>query len=377
MFNITEYVNTCMLEFNDHPFSAVDSLVLSQFCYLRLDKIFTEIKTNQDKIYIKDLFRSEHFDSMLYNVWAPDDNKKLLIALAASPRFRDIMIDHYVNYIDEKSELQFSAITCFLPNDITYIAYRGTDATLIGWKEDFNMSFTMPVPAQEEALLYLEKISKDTFNNIILGGHSKGGNLAIYAGMFASEAIKQRLIGIYSHDGPGFNKDVINSQTYQSITHLINKTIPQSSFIGLLLENQNHYEVVKSASFWFYQHDPFSWEIKDNDFIYVDKLTNAAKYTNKTINDWLNTASTEERELFIETLYNVIKATEAKTIHDLGKDIIQAGKNVLAAINDVDDKTKKLVMQAIKELVGLSLKNLVPSIPKKGINHDTEDDNDN
>ncbi len=377
MFNITNYAKDMMLCFDEYPFNAVDSLVLSQLSYLRIGKVFDKLKTIQDKVLIKDLYKAEHFEGMLYNVWSPEDNKELLLAVAASPRFRDIQIDDYINTVDETSEKQFSAMTFYLSSRLVYLAFRGTDATLIGWKEDFNMSFTMPVPSQDEALNYLNKVAVNEQLDIILGGHSKGGNLAVYATMFAKDSIKKRIIAVYSHDGPGFSKEVINSQTYQSITHLINKTIPQSSFIGLLLENQNHYEVVKSGSFWFYQHDPFSWEIKDNDFVYVDKLTNAAKYTNKTINEWLNTATKEERELFIDTLYQVIKASDAKTIYDFKKDIIQEGKNILAAINDVDDKTKKFVMQTIKELVTLSLKNLVPTIPKKVINHDTENIDDN
>ncbi len=377
MFNITNYAKDMMLCFDEYPFNAVDSLVLSQLSYLRIGKVFDKLKTIQDKVLIKDLYKAEHFEGMLYNVWSPEDNKELLLAVAASPRFRDIQIDDYINTVDETSEKQFSAMTFYLSSRLVYLAFRGTDATLIGWKEDFNMSFTMPVPSQDEALNYLNKVAVNVQLDIILGGHSKGGNLAVYATMFAKDSIKKRIIAVYSHDGPGFSKEVINSQTYQSITHLINKTIPQSSFIGLLLENQNHYEVVKSGSFWFYQHDPFSWEIKDNDFVYVDKLTNAAKYTNKTINEWLNTATKEERELFIDTLYQVIKASDAKTIYDFKKDIIQEGKNILAAINDVDDKTKKFVMQTIKELVTLSLKNLVPTIPKKVINHDTENIDDN
>lgn len=377
MFNITNYAKDMMLCFDEYPFNAVDSLVLSQLSYLRIGRIFDKLKTIQDKVLIKDLYKAEHFEGMLYNVWSPEDNKELLLAVAASPRFRDIQIDDYINTVDETSEKQFSAMTFYLSSKLVYLAFRGTDATLIGWKEDFNMSFTMPVPSQDEALNYLNKVAVNEQLDIMLGGHSKGGNLAVYATMFAKDSIKKRIIAVYSHDGPGFSKEVINSQTYQSITHLINKTIPQSSFIGLLLENQNHYEVVKSGSFWFYQHDPFSWEIKDNDFIYVDKLTNAAKYTNKTINEWLNTATKEERELFIDTLYQVIKASDAKTIYDFKKDIIQEGKNILAAINDVDDKTKKFVMQTIKELVTLSLKNLVPTIPKKVINHDTENIDDN
>ena len=323
------------------------------------------------------MLRADLFNKLFKNVWAPEQNHELLYALAANPRFRELEMVHYVNKIDEQTEKQFSAVTYLLPNNTIYIAYRGTDSTLVGWKEDFNMSFTMPVPAQNEALAYLNMIATQYEGKIMVGGHSKGGNLAVYAAMFASEQIKARLTGIYSHDGPGFQKEVFSGKEYQSIVSLIKKTIPQSSMIGMLLEYQDNHAIVKSKGFWFMQHDPFLWEVNDTDFIYQTHLTNGAIYTNKTINQWLMSATIEERELFIDTLYEVISSTNAQTLEQLGDNIIKDGKKILTAINGVDDKTKKFVIQTMKELVSLSFKNLLPNIKTKGDKDETKDTDDN
>ncbi|MDD2592695.1 MAG: DUF2974 domain-containing protein [Erysipelotrichaceae bacterium] len=363
MANIIDYVKEQLKDLNDLSFNQVDSLVLSQYAYIRFDEIFSD---NHKDYLIKDMLQAEHFNDMLKYVWAPDENKELLFAMAASPRFRNIKMSHYVNKLDDKTEKQFSAVTYHLNDDLIYLAFRGTDSTIVGWKEDFNMSFTMPVPAQTEALAYLRLMASTSKAKIMLGGHSKGGNLAVYAAMNADEKIKERIIFVYNHDGPGFQETVFNSDGYLAIADRIKKTIPQSSMVGMLLEFQDHYSIVKSKGFWFLQHDPFLWEVNEEDFLYQQHLSNAAKYTNKTINQWLTKATIKERELFIDTLYNVIKSTNAQTLSQLTDNIIQDGKNILGAISDVDEQTKKFVLQTIKDLASISFKNLLPNKKNKG-----------
>ena len=363
MANIIDYVKEQLKDLNDLSFNQVDSLVLSQYAYIRFDEIFSD---NHKDYLIKDMLQAEHFNDMLKYVWAPDENKELLFAMAASPRFRNIKMSHYVNKLDDKTEKQFSAVTYHLNDDLIYLAFRGTDSTIVGWKEDFNMSFTMPVQAQTEALAYLRLMASTSKAKIMLGGHSKGGNLAVYAAMMADQEIKKRIISVYNHDGPGFQETVFSSDDYLAIADRIKKTIPQSSMVGMLLEFQDHYSIVKSKGFWFLQHDPFLWEVNEEDFLYQQHLSNAAKYTNKTINQWLTKATIKERELFIDTLYNVIKSTNAQTLSQLTDNIIQDGKNILGAISDVDEQTKKFVLQTIKDLASISFKNLLPNKKNKG-----------
>lgn len=363
MGNLIDYVKKELHRFDEKPFNAVDSLVLSQFIYIHFDDILADLQKHSKKIRIGDMLKAEYFERMLNDVRANVNNQQLLFAIAASPRFRDIIMQNYVNHSDVVQEKQFCAVTYVLDEQTCYVAYRGTDSTIVGWKEDFNMSFTMPVPSQVEAARYLLEIAKKQSGQLLTGGHSKGGNLAVYAAMKAPAAVKQRLAGVYSHDGPGFQREVFASSEYQDIAELIHKTIPQSSMVGMLLEYQDNYMIVKSNEFWFMQHDPFSWQINQGDFIYQKHLSDTARYTNATINQWLMSVTPAERERFIDTLYNVIKTTNAKTVNELGDNLMQDGKAMITALNDVDDETKKFVFQTIKELASLSFRNLMP--PKR------------
>lgn len=363
MSNIIDYAESELNTFQKKAFNPIDSLVLAQFSYIHFDNIMKVLQKEKNDVMIKDLFKAEYFDKMLLEVRDNVSNQKLLMALAASPRFRDIKISDYINKVDSQLEKQFSATTFYIDADTAYVAFRGTDSTIVGWKEDFNMSFEMPVPSQVEAVEYLNAVGKDFNGKIIVGGHSKGGNLAVYATMYCQDFINKQIIQVYCHDGPGFQEEVFQSIAYQNIVERLHKTLPQSSTVGMLLEYQDNYSVVKSNEFWFMQHDPFSWQVAKDDFIYEEHITQTAKYTNTTINQWLQSATPKERELFIDTLYSVINKTNITRVDQFKDNIIQDSKTIINALNDVDDQTKRFVYQTLKELVSLSFKNLIP--PKK------------
>ena len=163
---------------------------------------------------------------------------------------------------------QFAAMTFDLPDGSSYIAFRGTDATIVGWKEDFNMAFQYPVPSQAEAADYLNEAARHCRGKLYVGGHSKGGNLAVYAAANCRPDVSARLARVFSHDGPGFLEQALQSEAFRQVLPKIEKTLPQSSMIGMLLEHQENYKIVKSSSISIWQHNPFSWEINGDDFSY-------------------------------------------------------------------------------------------------------------
>jgi len=183
-------------------------------------------------------------------------------------------------------EKQFCAVTIFLNEDTAYIAFRGTDVTLVGWKEDFNMAFKSPVPSQEEAVRYVAEVAENFKGKLLLGGHSKGGNLAVYVYAKLNRQLKDRIIKVYSHDGPGFKENAIDTLELESSQKIVEKTVPQSSVIGMLLESQEQYSIVKSNRTGLLQHDPFSWVIEGDHFIFVERLTKNAKYMDKSLHNW-------------------------------------------------------------------------------------------
>ncbi|HCP15442.1 MAG TPA: hypothetical protein DIT32_06750 [Peptococcaceae bacterium] len=358
MGNIIDYAEKEMARMWLKSFNAVDSLVLSQFSYIHFDHLVPSLLEEAAPVRIGDVLKAEFFEQMFRDVRDADSNRKLLFALAASPRFRDIQLSYYVDKVEPVLEKQFSALTFLLEDQTAYIAYRGTDANLIGWKEDFNMAFTSPVPSQEEGVGYLQTIAGWVPGLLRIGGHSKGGNIAVYSAMKCDAGVQDRIIGIYNHDGPGFVDSVFETQEYNKIKDRVHKTLPQSSLVGMLMQHLENYQVVESKRFGILQHDPFSWFVENDDFRYAEKVSLAAMHRHKTIDQWLSALSKEQRELFIDTLYQVIEATDSDTIYEFSEDWLKKALAMLNALKNIDSETMKFMGETINDLVKLSIKNL-------------------
>jgi len=360
MKNIIDYVKNELSSFQEKEFKAVDSLVLSQFCYADFERLVPGFSNEFAPVRIKDLLKAEHFNAMFKGVLDFKNNLNLLYALAASPRFRDIRMKFYVNKLDYKQEKQFSAVTYQIDEHTHYISYRGTDTTFVGWKEDFNMAFKSPIPSQEEGVDYLNTVGKLTEGDIIIGGHSKGGNIAVYSAMKCLPEVQDRIKKIYSHDGPGFKDSIFSTPEYERIKDRINKLLPQSSIVGMLLQTQESYVVIKSARSGIMQHDPFSWVIEDDDFNYVNNISNSSLNINKALNEWLANLSEEKREVFIDTLFHTINSTNAKTLGDLSEVHIKDFAKILRTFRSIDRETRKFVAQTIRDLIVLYVRNMNP-----------------
>ena len=357
MNNIISYTQENLDTFTQAPFDSVDSLILSSAAYIHFPDIIPEV-CNWKGIRLQELYRAEFFEEMFHNIPLAEDTRKLFYALAASPRFRDIRVMGYVEQFDLVSEKQFSATTFQIQPDLYYIAYRGTDSTFIGWKEDFNMTFQAPIPSQEEAVRYMEKAALYCPGKILTGGHSKGGNLAVYAAAMCRENIQSRIEKVYSHDGPGFLEPILQSKQFQNISSRIEKTLPQSSVIGMLLEHREQFDVIKSNSLGLLQHDQFTWEIEGNHFIYIDHLTKNAKFADKTLTEWLNHISAADRERFVDALYSVLSANNLTSIDDFKADWQTAIPATLHALSQLDGDTKKFILHTLKNLASLGIKNV-------------------
>jgi hypothetical protein len=358
MKNIIDYAIEENDTFKNRKFNAADSLVLSQLAYLRFDKFVPGLFDTATPVSIKEIASKENLDMLFRDTWNSKNNRRLFFALANSSRFRDLKMVFYVNKIDNKTEKQFSAITFLLDDCSAYIAYRGTDSTFIGWKEDFNMAFISPVPSQEEGVAYLNAVADRISCQLKIGGHSKGGNIAVYSSIKCRQPVQKRITHVFSHDGPGFRDEVFQCHEYLTIKDRINKTLPQSSIIGMLLQNQEHYSVVKSNRIWFMQHDSFSWLINGSDFQYVQSVKKSALFMNGTLNQWVNSFDDQKRELFVNTLFQIIQATNAKTFYDLTGDWPQKAVAVLGTMKEIDDETRRFMFQTIRSLFILAVKSI-------------------
>lgn len=317
MKSILDYIdNYGHLSFEEKEFGKVDSLILSQFSYLKMDGIVPQVGTIKPSILIKDIAKSDELAGLFADERFAHVNMELFEKMAFSKRFGNIGLNHYINLVNRKWEMQFSAVTCYLAPGLTHVVYRGTDETVVGWKEDFNMAFTAAVPAQVKAVDYLRYVSERIKGDFSLGGHSKGGNLAVYAAMKCPEEIRNRITRIDSHDGPGFTRETLAESDFEKIKDRIRKYVPHSSIIGMLLQSQEDYKVIMAKSFGILQHDPFNWIVEGDDFVYRDDIANHSSIGDEAINEWALRADNDELKSFINKLFDIFTKSGIDDLND-------------------------------------------------------------
>ncbi len=351
MANMIDYVKQNHKTMMNSPLNEVDSLVLSQLAYIRY---YPPV----GGMYLREIYANEVLYELSKDKKEDQRNLALLEAVSLSLRFKNIRLDNYKEITNEMNDEQFAAMTFYLETGSIYVAYRGTDGTLVGWREDFNMAFVYPIPAQKTALAYLSEIGSKNSNPIYVGGHSKGGNLAIYASCLVSEKIKKNIIFVFSHDGPGFQQEFLEQCYFNTIKEKLKKTVPESSLIGMLLYTHMHYTIIKSNEFFIMQHDPFSWVVEEDHFVEVEKLSNGSIYTNEVIYHWLKNLPKEKREHFINALFNILAASGAKTFKEFSYVWRQKIPAMLLAMSDLSKEEKYYLWETIKALLVMAIKKI-------------------
>ena len=359
MANMLDYIDwRGDLTFDEAPFCEVDSLILSQICYVDFEGIVSPSlkETTTLSAAAKGYLRRHAGEKAYLGAIVPKEIILLMSRAASSKRFSKIEMCGHVNLVLDDVEMQFSATTFIVKKGMVFVAFRGTDDTLVGWKENFNMSFMHPVPAQTESVAYLESvIASRKEKEVIVGGHSKGGNLAVYAFTKASKKTKARVKEAYNHDGPGFSREFIESPDYDEVRSRIRTILPQTAVVGMLLEHEERYDVIKSNQTGLFQHDSFSWEVLGPNFIHLDTVTKESKLIDKTIREWLSTMPAEERESFVENLYASLSAQGAKTLTDLSSDKAK----IIKVWSGLDAASRSTALKYIKLLFTETAKDIL------------------
>lgn len=355
MSNILDYIDwRGDLTFKNDRFNEIDNLILSRVAYFYFDGVIN----SDEAITINEAYnRFLNLKEENIRVLQKED-LDLFPAVANSRRFGGLLLKKYINKRDLNEEKQFSAITVLLPDNTAYIAFRGTDNTLIGWKEDFNMSFMKSVPAQKDAKKYLNDVSKDTTGMLRIGGHSKGGNLAVYAAAFCDNDIKDRIIEVYNNDGPGFFEEIINTPNYQSILPKIHTYIPQSSIIGRILNHEEKFTIVKSTQVGIYQHDLYSWQLKGNKFVEMQEVTKESEFIDKTLKKMLKEVDEEQRKKFWMALYEILSSTKVETLAEIRENWFSNSKIFLDTYKNLDEESKKIINTTLKSLLSVAKENI-------------------
>lgn len=337
------------LSFEVSPPNEVDVMILSQIVYLDLD---SEIPEEGGAVTLRTAMRSfvrRNQGKRLYlGRILPPEMVHLAVRAAKTARFGAIELRSFVNRIRQgREQSQFCAMTATLCENLHMLIYRGTDDTLVGWKENFNMSFMMPVPAQIEAELYFRRMAEECEGELILCGHSKGGNLAVYAAVEAEEQYGDRVRAVYNLDGPGFDLRFIGSDSYAALRDRIYTLLPQSSVVGMLLEHEERYEVVKSNASGLLQHSGFTWEALGAGFIRLDEVSEESRRIDRSLKLWLSGMSPAERERVVDSIYEILSASGAKTLTDISADKVRLAK----AWNTLDAQSRSVILKCLSLLI--------------------------
>lgn len=364
MANMLDYIDwRGDLTFDIAPFNDIDNIIFSQLSYIEFAGIVPPPSKRADISIYDAAKKLENMPGQRTDlgVLVPGTSiSELLEKVSNAKRYSDLKLSSYINHVDYDKQIQFAALTVDIGNRTKYLAFRGTDDTLVGWQEDFNMSFLDTVPSQNEALAYVDIVS-ETCDGIILGGHSKGGNLAVFAGVHCSPAAKSKLIGIYNNDGPGFSAAMLENENYLNVKNKIHTFVPQSSVVGMLLERAEKITVVKSTQSGLHQHDAFSWEVLGDKFVYAEKLTRESELIEKSLKAWLATMEVSKRKEFVEALFAMLSGADAKTLTELSSDKIKLIRSIVSLSPEMRD----VIISSLRNLLSESAKNIHSKITSK------------
>ena len=340
------------LSFAASEFNEVDSLILSQLVYVDLDGIVPGTDTKESislaeasERYWETHDREEILSRVSMTKSAPFVMKKM----AKTRRFSNLRLWGYVNDINDEEQSQFSVMCVTFPDETLYVAFRGTDNTITGWREDFNMGYLSETPGQLKAVAYLNRMAADA-ETVMVGGHSKGGNFAVYASVRCRPDIQEKIVRVYSNDGPGFQRSMIESPEYQRMIPKIETILPESSIVGMLLEHQESYRVVRSSHSGIQQHDAMSWEILGNSFVYVEEVAAQSVLLDETMKAWLYQLDGEEREQIVDTIFGMLEAANIRTLEDFYRSKWKKVQELLRAKSRLPEDRQKLFARALKLL---------------------------
>ena len=354
--------------FKDVPFNEVDALVLAQFIYLKWDGLVPSISDKREAVYLLDIVEGMDYSHVFSDERYRKDNLELFEAMVVSKRYGRMQMNYFSDITSVLAETQFSAMTVFLEEGPTVIIYRGTDETMVGWKEDFNMSFKEPVTGQSLSAMYLQQVSELIVGNYIVTGHSKGGNFAVYASMNVEDKIQDRIEKVYSFDSPGFRPEILESVDFNKIKDRIVKFMPHSSIFGMLLQSKEDFQVVECFSIGVLQHNPYNWQVIGNEFKKVDKLDRSSVFLNETYNEWIYSLSDEELHAYSDIWYHIMQEAKITTMLQIAKEPGKSLIHLIDAIRETDDKTKEMAKELAGGLIAIAKEN-IRYYAKKYIKH--------
>ncbi len=358
--NILDYVRwRGDVPFEVSPLNSVDALILSSLCYIdfgglvgnRFFRKSISLKNLAVSFFSsKDISRRTNLGQLI-NPLTID----LLKIASSSIRFGNLSVSSYSEKTNLSLEEQFAAVTFTYKRKWNFVAFRGTDDTIVGWKEDFNLGYLATVPSQQDALIYLENAMNALAGKFYVAGHSKGGNLSLFSAVNIEENLQKRIAGVFDFDGPGFKKEFFKTKGYMNICKKVIFHVPEFSVVGMLFHHDDA-KVVRSDERGLNQHDPLSWQVDVTDFEFAETTTDASKFIERTVNQWFESMKREECELLVETLFSVLKDSSFLTNTEISENKFEAVLNMVKSVRRIDKETVSNVKELVKDLIKTGIK---------------------
>ena len=357
MANLLDYLDwRGDLTLGQDPFNEVDNLILAELSFVDFSGIVPPPGQGSG-IPLYEAAEAERYftrvpEGVDMGVLVPDAIPEMLEKMAACPRFRDMKLSCFADWLDNDKAVQFAALTIETGDGAVYLAFRGTDDTLAGWKEDFHLACVPEIPAQRLAVEYTRQAAKQyPRKKLRLGGHSKGGNLAVWSALNVPDRVRRRIQQVWSNDGPGFHEDILSLPEHQDVARRIVTIIPQSSLVGMILEHDEDYTVVESSEKGLMQHDGFSWEVKGPGFVRLGSVTRQGRHHDLVLKEWVRQMPLDQREKFVEGLFSLLTASGAQTLTDLKEENLKAVGAMIKAMKDMEKDTRDALLYAFRQLM--------------------------
>ena len=357
------------LTLEESPFNEVDNLILAELSFLDLTGIVPDVGQGRSVTLehaVDTFFAQREGEKLSMGVLVPDRILEMARKMARTNRFRRMRLNCFRSRLDTEREIQFAALTVDLRDGTVYLSFRGTDDTLVGWKEDFNMAFLSRIPSQELAESYTREVAARYRGcRLRLGGHSKGGNLAVYAAVHCGPGVQRRIEAVYNNDGPGFKESILDREEYQAIRDRLTTIVPQSSLVGFLLEHEENYTVVCSSQQGVYQHDGFSWQVVGPAFVRAPELSSEGRANERAVRGFLNSLDDQQRRQFVDAMFEVLGSTNAQTLTELDADWGKTVSGMIRSYKALDKDSRQMLAEAVKVLLRAGTENLMEGLGER------------
>lgn len=354
------------LTFRQSGFNEVDAALLVFVSFLNLEGVIPEAVGGEGVAFsdaIGIYFDGRNDIKKSYGAIIPgEDIRKMVTLMAKSRRFRDAKLSGYINRLDYEEQEQFAAFTAELNDGTVFVAFKGTDDTLVGWKEDLNMASSDEVPCQKSSVLYLNRAGKAyDSSNLRVGGHSKGGNLAVYASAKCDAAVKKRIARVYNNDGPGFSGEFLRSAEYLEIRDRVLKLVPQESVVGMLLTNDDNFSVISSEKSGVTQHNCYLWQVRGRHFVRRSGLTRQASELSRAVNAWIEDKDMATRRAITDAIYDILTVDNAHTLTDFASDRLLLWRSLAK----IEPEKRELVFREMRKLLGYLVRSGIAQLPRR------------